>query len=122
MDEVIKPESWLPVPRESEGSVVTFAGYVRGTENGVPIDALEYEVYGGMAESEIQRILHEIHEAWPVSEALVVHRRGVVRAGEIAIFVAVTSPHRTEGFEFIQEFMNRLKQDVPIWKVRAISR
>lgn len=114
------PDAWLATPRETEGAIVTFAGYVRGSENGVPISALKYEVYEGMVESEIQRILLQTNETWPVSEACVIHRRGLIQVGEIAIFVAVTSPHRTEGFEFIQEFMNRLKQDVPIWKVRAI--
>ena len=42
-------------------------------------------------------------------------------AGEPAVYVGVTSLHRAEAIALLDEFMDRLKQDVPIWKRRASS-
>src|SRR5208283_2225907 len=50
----------------------------------------------------------------------VIHRVGVIPAGETAIYVGVASPHRGEAIELLAEFMDRLKQDVPVWKRRAL--
>jgi molybdopterin synthase catalytic subunit len=33
----------------------------------------------------------------------------------------VASSHRKEALALVTEFMDRLKQDVPIWKRRALS-
>ena len=38
----------------------------------------------------------------------------------LAVLIAVSTPHRAEAFALAGAFMDRLKQDVPIWKVRAI--
>jgi molybdopterin synthase catalytic subunit len=33
----------------------------------------------------------------------------------------VASAHRAEAFAMVTRFMDRLKQDVPIWKRRALT-
>jgi molybdopterin synthase catalytic subunit len=38
--------------------------------------------------------------------------------GEAAIVVRVEAKHRAEAFGMLAAFMDRLKQDVPIWKVK----
>ena len=48
-----------------------------------------------------------------------IHRVGIIPVGETAIYVGVASPHRGEAIALLAEFMDRLKQDVPIWKRRA---
>jgi len=40
--------------------------------------------------------------------------------GEAAIYVGVTATHRAEAIALLAEFMDQLKQEVPIWKRRAI--
>ncbi len=50
-----------------------------------------------------------------------IHRIGVIPVGETAIYVGVASPHRGEAIALLAEFMDRLKQDVPIWKRRALA-
>ena len=52
---------------------------------------------------------------------LFIHREGVVRVGETAVYVGVASKHRGEGISFLETLMNRLKQDVPIWKAEVIA-
>jgi molybdopterin molybdotransferase len=103
------------------GAWLEFRGVVRGEENGQTIRALEYEAYPEMAGREIRRLLQEISARHPCRAAKVIHRVGVIPVGETTIYVGVASPHRGEAIALLAEFMDRLKQDVPIWKRRAIA-
>ena len=105
----------------SAGAVAEFSGIVRDSENGEPIAALEYEAYSPMAEKEIRRILEALGGKHPCLAATVIHRLGVIPVGEAAIYISVLGKHRGEAFAVLTEFMNRLKQDVPIWKTRALK-
>jgi molybdopterin synthase catalytic subunit len=107
-----------PAPFEgpATGALAEFTGLVRGAENGAPIGGLVYEAYQPMAEREIARIVTELTAARPVLGVRVVHRLGRVPVGEAAIYVGVASKHRAEAFALLTGFMDRLKQDVPIWK------
>jgi molybdopterin molybdotransferase len=102
------------------GAWAEFRGLVRGEENGNPISALEYEAYPEMAEREIRRLLTEISVNHPCFVAKVIHRVGIVPVGETAIYLGVAAKHRGAAFALLAEFMDRLKQDVPIWKRRAL--
>jgi len=104
----------------SSGAAAEFSGIVRDLENGGKISALEYEAYSPMAENEMRRILTSLAEKHPCLAAKVVHRIGVIPVGETAIYLGIASKHRGEAFTVLTEFMNRLKQDVPIWKVRSL--
>ena len=103
------------------GAWAEFRGLVRGEEDGHPIAALEYEAYSPMAEREMRRILGELSARHPCLAATIIHRIGVVPVGEAAIYIGVAAKHRAEAFAFVAEFMDRLKQDVPIWKRRALT-
>src|SRR5581483_811690 len=102
------------------GAIAEFSGSVRDLENGEKISALEYEAYSPMAENEMRRILESLNEKFPCLAAQVIHRVGIIPVGETAIYICVVAKHRGEAFSMLAEFMNRLKQDVPIWKRRAI--
>ena len=39
-----------------------------------------------------------------------------LEVGETSVIVAVSAPHRAEAFEACRHGIERLKQDVPIWK------
>jgi molybdopterin molybdotransferase len=51
---------------------------------------------------------------------MVIHRVGIIPAGEAAIYAGIASRHRAEAIAMLGEFMNQLKQGVPIWKRRAL--
>ena len=110
-----------PLPLGAHGAWLEFRGVVRGEEDGQTIRALEYQAYPEMAGREIRRLLQEISARHPCLAAKVIHRIGVIPVGETAIYVGVVSPHRGEAIALLAEFMDRLKQDVPIWKRRAIA-
>jgi molybdopterin synthase catalytic subunit len=103
------------------GALAEFSGIVRAEENGRDIAALEYEAYSPMAERVMRDIITDIGRGHPCLFVGVTHRVGVVPVGETAIHIVVAARHRAEAFAMLTEFMNRLKQDVPIWKRRALS-
>ena len=107
-------------PPAKTGAWVEFRGVVRGDENGQEICALEYEAYPEMAEREIRRLLMRISAKHLCLAARVIHRVGIVPVGETAIYAGIAGEHRGEAFALLAEFMDRLKQDVPIWKRWAI--
>ncbi len=113
----------LPAPTTGvgAGAWVEFRGVVRGEENGAVITALEYEAYSPMAETEMRRTIAELAGDHPCLFVRVLHRVGIVPVGEAAIYVGIAARHRAEAFGLLNEFMNRLKQDVPIWKRRALT-
>jgi len=112
----------LPSPlTDGAGAWVEFRGVVRGEESGQAIAALEYEAYVPMAEEQMRCILAELGRARPCLAARVIHRVGVIPVGEAAIYVGVAGRHRAEAFALLGEFMDRLKQDVPIWKRRSLA-
>jgi len=115
------PEKIIPPGESSDptnGAVVCFSGTVRGEEAGQPIHSLFYEAYRPMAENQIQAILTELAAKHPCTSAEVIHRLGTVPVGETSLFVRVRAPHRAEAFQLLTSFLDRLKQDVPIWKTQ----
>lgn len=107
-------------PAEETGAVVEFWGLVRAGEGGQRIGGLVYEIYAPMAEKTLRAILNELRIRHPFDSAVVLHRYGVVRVGEASIYLRVASKHRAEAFQVSQELMNRLKMEVPIWKVGTV--
>lgn len=114
------PLAPTPAPRGDFGALVDFCGVVRSEEGGEPISALEYQAYQPMAEREMTRIVRELTNEFPCGEIYIAHRLGLVPVGETAIIVRATARHRGPAFSFVTKFMDRLKIDVPIWKVRAV--
>jgi molybdopterin synthase catalytic subunit len=123
IDVLLQPEPIVlkSDPSAEAGAVVRFEGRVRATENGQPIRALVYEAYQPMAERQIEKILHELGARHPCLAVRVRHRLGEVRVGEIAIAIEAQAAHRAEAFALTTAFMDRLKQDVPIWKMKAVE-
>ena len=115
---IARPQIW-PVPFEPEtGSLVEFYGIVRETEEGAKISSLRYEAYASMAEKVMREKIAELEKKHPCQAIRIVHRLGLVSKGESAIYVGIQSRHRQEGFLFLQDFMDELKKDVPIWKLK----
>lgn len=98
------------------GAVVSFAGTVRDRTGVHDVVALEYEAYPEMAERFLRKIGGEIAERWPGARVAIAHRTGRLEVGEVSVVIAVSSPHRAAAFEACRHGIERLKQDVPIWK------
>jgi molybdopterin molybdotransferase len=119
--QAVNPRRELPPELSGQaGGRVEFQGIVRAEEDGRAIAALEYEAYASMAEPMMRRIVETLAARHPCLFVRVIHRTGIVPAGEIAIHVVAVARHRAAALALVAEFMDRLKEDVPIWKTRAI--
>lgn len=98
------------------GAVLTFVGTVREFTHGQRTVYLSYEAYAPMAVEKMKQIAAEIDERWPGARVAMQHRIGDLQIEEIAVIVAVATPHRNESFEAGRYAIERLKQIVPIWK------
>ncbi|WP_324289933.1 molybdopterin converting factor subunit 1 [Pyxidicoccus sp. MSG2] len=101
---------------EAFGGLVTFSGSVRNQTKGRRVLRLEYEAYAPMAEKKLAEIGAEAAAQWPGTRLAIVHRVGTLVPGELAVVIAAAAPHRKEAFRGCEHAIERLKQDVPIWK------
>jgi len=104
------------VSGHTRGGLVTFTGAVRDINKGKKVTRLEYEAYAPMAQKKLAQIGEEAREKWPGTEVAVLHRLGTLTPGELAVVIAVSAPHRKEAFRACEYVIDRLKEDVPIWK------
>lgn len=105
------------VQTDAAGAVNAFVGTVRNQSGGRPVRRLHYEAYDSMALHQLGRVVAQAHERWPMLERVaVVHRKGTLELGDVAVVVAVATPHRAESFAACQFIIDTLKQVVTIWK------
>lgn len=100
------------------GAIATFTGRVRAKDS--PTDAttdrLEFEKYDGVAAERMTTIREEIENRDGVFEVRLHHRTGIIENGEDIVFVVVLAGHREEAFRAVEDGINRLKDEVPIFK------
>jgi molybdopterin synthase catalytic subunit len=96
------------------GAIVSFTGLCR-SEGGM-LSALELEHYPGMAEAELTRIADDAMARWPLQALTLLHRHGVIAAGEEIVLVITAAVHRRAAFEAADFLMDYLKSRAPFWK------
>ncbi len=103
------------------GGVVLFVGTVRDHNMGQQVTHLDFEVYGPMAISELQKIAEELTHSYDVQRVSIHHRTGAVSLKEIAVVIAVSCVHRKEAFVACEHAIDQLKLHVPIWKKEHLT-
>ncbi|EGL81725.1 molybdopterin biosynthesis MoaE protein [Caldalkalibacillus thermarum TA2.A1] len=98
------------------GAINTFIGTVREITKGRKTLYLEYEAYVSMAEKQLFKIGQEIAERWPEARVAISHRIGRLEISDIAVVIAVSTPHRADAYEASRYAIERIKEIVPIWK------
>jgi molybdopterin synthase catalytic subunit len=98
------------------GAVVLFLGTVREMTGGRQTVALDYEGYPEMALAQMQSLVEEAKQRWPIVGVGMIHRLGRLELGEVSVAAAVSCPHRQAAFEAGQYLIDELKVRVPIWK------
>lgn len=105
---------------DGSGAVVTFTGIVRSRdEAGGAIGSLFLDHYPGMTEASLEAIAADVGSRPEIQAVAVVHRCGLVAAGETIVFVAAAARHRREAFLAADELMDRLKTQAMFWKREA---
>jgi molybdopterin synthase catalytic subunit len=103
------------VAREA-GAITTFIGTVRELTKGKKTLYLIYEAYESMAVKKLEQIGKEIGERWPDAHVAITHRVGKLDITDVAVVIAVSTPHRNDAYEANRYAIERIKEIVPIWK------
>lgn len=104
-------------PRLKEaGSIGTFTGIVREVSEGEVTKALEFESFPEVARERIKIIEDDLKKREGILEVLIHHKTGRIESGQDIVYIVVLSGHRQELFPILREAIDRIKEEVPIWK------
>lgn len=93
-----------------------FLGQVRADIlDGGEVKAIEYTAYEAMANQKFHEIREAAFAKYPLSCMHIYHSLGIVPAGEICLFVFVSSSHRKEVFGALHHIVEEIKKEVPIF-------
>lgn len=98
------------------GAIVLFLGTTRQFTGERETAELQYECYQAMALKVLEQLRDQAIAKWNLHRCALIHRIGTVPVGEASVAVAVSSAHRSAAFEAAEWLMDRLKEEVPIWK------
>ena len=104
------------VVQRDAGAITTFIGTVRELTKGKKTLYLIYEAYEPMAVKKLAQIGTEISERWPGSQVAITHRVGKLEITDVAVVIAVSTPHRADAYDANRYAIERIKEIVPIWK------
>lgn len=103
------------------GGTCVFLGTVRdNSDAGVGVTGLTYEAWEELATDRLSELAERMHQGWPLKKVALLHRTGELPVGQTSVIVAASSAHRAEAFEACRFGIERLKEDVPIWKKETL--
>ncbi|MFN8256430.1 MAG: molybdenum cofactor biosynthesis protein MoaE [Bacteroidales bacterium] len=118
----IKPAQIIEVYNNSKteniGAHSVFNGQVRADIiDNQKVVAIEYTAYPHMVNNEMSDIIKSIsHKFDDLKQIHILHSTGLLKVGEISLFVFVSSGHRKQAFRALEEIVELIKVRIPIWK------
>lgn len=79
------------------------------------VAAIEYSAYEEMALEKMHQIREAVFEKYALTCMHVYHSLGIVRTGEISLFVFTSSKHRKVAIDACEESVERIKNELPVW-------
>ena len=117
LDEPLDVDAVIDLVASPEaGAIDVFIGTVRNSTLNRSVRKLIFESFDSMAIKEMKKISYNAKEKWHSINMAIHHRKGTLQIGEIAVIIAVSSPHRVAAFEACRYAIDTLKETVPIWK------
>lgn len=98
------------------GGIATFLGCARDFSEGREVSEISFDAYASLALAEMNALRSEAIERFGLLDARLVHRLGVVRAGDSIVFIAAGAEHRAPALDACRWLIDELKERVPIWK------
>ena len=100
------------------GGHSVFIGQVRADEiNGKRVKAIEYSSYEGMVKVEADKIKEKVLSDFGDAKSIdIVHSTGIVKAGEISLFILVSAGHRQHAIQACSKTVELIKEKLPVWK------
>ncbi len=102
--------------KQTIGAHTIFLGQVRADEiDGKAVVAIEYSAYEEMADEALAIIREKAFAQFDLICMHIYHRLGLVKAGEICLFVFVSATRRKQVYQATEAIVNWIKTDVPIF-------
>jgi molybdopterin synthase catalytic subunit len=100
------------------GGHSAFMGQVRADNmDGKIVKAIDYSAYESMVRTEAEQIKSEILAEFNDAKSIeIVHSTGIVKAGEISLFVLISAGHRRHAIEACSKSVELIKERLPVWK------
>lgn len=93
-----------------------FLGQVRADEiDGKTVQAIEYSAYNEMALKTFHEIRESAFEKYDLTCMHIYHSIGIVKAGEICLFVFTSSAHRKEAMDACRYLVEEIKTKAPVF-------
>lgn len=108
------------VDDDSVGAVMTFCGQVRNHDDSRPVVAIDYESHPN-ADAVVARIADSVAAASGACKVAVLHRTGHLEVGDVALGAAVSASHRKEAFRVLEELVEQVKMQLPVWKCQHFA-
>jgi len=105
---------------EGAGGISLFVGAVRDHDQGRGVVSLGYSAHPS-AVVKLRRVASEVATRHGALAVAAVHRVGDLSVGDLAVVVAVATPHRAAAFDACRELIDEIKATVPIWKHQVFT-
>lgn len=102
--------------KQTIGAHNIFLGQVRADEiDGNSVVAIDYSTYEEMANEALNVIRERAFTQFDLVCMHIYHSLGVVKAGEICLFVFVSAKRRSQVYQATETIVNWIKTEVPIF-------
>ncbi len=102
--------------KKNIGAHNIFLGQVRAdVVNNKTVKAIDYSAYEDMADAKFHEIREAAFERFDLSCMHIYHSIAKVNAGEICLFVFISSPRRKIVFEALEYIVEEIKAKVPVF-------
>lgn len=136
-DPISVDQAIAAVESDTAGAVVSFSGVVRNHDGGKAVERLSYSAHPTahqvMADVVAQLVAEQdaagddaaggTSSGAPRQPVRIwaAHRIGMLEIGDPALVCAVSAAHRGQAFAVCSELVDRIKEQVPIWKEQFFS-
>ncbi|MBM3400051.1 MAG: molybdenum cofactor biosynthesis protein MoaE [Bacteroidetes bacterium] len=99
------------------GAHSMFMGQVRADvkEDGQVVTGIEYEAYQEMAMETLHQIREDAFAKYSLTCMHIYHSLGLVKTGDISLFVFTSSVQRRAAIEACDYLVERIKREVQVW-------
>jgi molybdopterin synthase catalytic subunit len=117
------------VESDTAGAVVSFSGVVRNHDGGKAVERLSYSAHPTAHQVMADVVAQLVAEQTAAGSSAgagggspqpvriwAAHRIGMLEIGDPALVCAVAAAHRGQAFAVCAELVDRIKEQVPIWK------
>lgn len=99
------------------GGIDIFVGRVRTLNQGRDVTGIHYDMFDPLALAVFAKSAEKaVLQYGPKIKVHIAHAKGRLAIGDLAVIVAVGTPHRDQAFRACRDVIEAVKHEAPIWK------